>query len=770
MVYSETTNKKLCTHLGTQALSTAPQTLHTKFPHEPPVPPPPSPTLPHGSLWSLINHIKVLHQYTSLLSEAASGQGVHSSLLLGRNDTCTVRSHFGWFVPLSAPVDTDPEGYAEYQKHVDIWRQANPGLYSHSEAAYHVHQGYTVEDRNMTRFLVSQLLNSAKEYEVDIAGNILRARPASYDEFHDQFTNWRRAGLYHALCLAARNMPKAELWVPRSCLHEADDWQDLLGEFNSSSFCSKDRMTAVCESLLDRSPILCNHICAMLDHVAILMRIKSNPNSPTASNCLDDYLHMLQLPVDETSPYTHCLSIWGRLRQILEEAVPPSLMCPSLYPPITRGAWGYNRLQLGMRKGKLCIDPGPFQYMDKSVFDFWSRNSGEKTHEKTEKCEKPPDRLYDLLIRMGEAATSPEVAHLMLSPTTMSDCLAGKKVDANTLSHFTDRNYVIQAMGQATQPDPANFIESVNKLVSCLPVVGTRQFPAPKQFLAWRVDLPPRALLYQGKETEIDLACTPPYILPKLSLQDKIANRTVSGISILAEPTSDPEALHTALQACVAEEILGPHADFADHPHHKVTLRVGPGETEVHHTTTLAEAVSLFTGPKPFRISDVAMHESEPWTEEHIDTRYAERQTADNGIRFRDWATVYQDEHEIQRCRMASHAITCGEVHETHFPLSTPAGFQWVSVASTQPAETRMLRHMGGKTPMEVLRRSVVNRYMHDPKLLPTASKLDKVDPAHMEVYTDHKSEQVLLAYAPIAADGARKAIEFMSFRLYTPE
>lgn len=178
----------------------------------------------------------------------------------------------------------------------------------------------------------------------------------------------------------------------------------------------------------------------------------------------------------------------------------------------------------------------------------------------------------------------------------------------------------------------------------------------------------------------------------------------------------------------------------------------------------LAEAVNLFTGPPPFRISNVALHDSEPWNENHIDDRYAERQTAENGTRFRDWATVYHNEHEIQRCRMASHAITCGEVFETHFPLSTPAGHQWVSVASTIPAETRVLRHMGGGSSLEVLRRSVESRFMHDGKLLPVRNPKDVVDRAHMELYTDSTSGQVLLAYAPQTSSGT-KTIEFMSFK-----
>jgi hypothetical protein len=740
LAMSNQISSRLCTHLGAQALATAPKVPHSKWAHSPPIPPPASPVLPHGSLWSLINHVKVLHQYTTLLSEAASGQGPHSPLLCGTPEVCETHPRLAWFSPLCGPASEAHE--EEYQRHVDLWRRANPGLFRHSEAAYHVHQGNLVEDRNMTRFLVSKILDHPMEYEVDVAGNLLRARPDSFDDFQCRLVNWRKAGLYHALCLAARNMPNAEDWVPKSLLHESGDWQDLLDQFNRSSFCTKERMAGVCEALADRSPALCNHICSLLDKVAILMRVKSNPPTPSASTRLDDYLHMLQLPVDESSPYTHCLGTWGKLRPIIEEAVPPSLLCPSLYPPANRGAWGYRRLELRMEHGRLCIRPTPLQWIGK---------------EELGPGEKIPDRLYDILSRMGEAATSPEVAHLMLSPSTMADCLAGRAVEG--AERFADRDYVIQAMGRRSQD--THFIDSIEKLTARLPVIGLRQFPRPKRLLAWRVDLPPRALLYQGERSEVDLQATPPYHLPKASLPDKLQHRTVSGISVL-EDEGDP---HTALRACIAEEVLGPHADFADHPHHKVSIRTGPGEFETHHTTTLAEAVSLFTGPPPFRISEVPLNESEPWEGEHIDDRYAERQVAENGVRLRDWATVFHEHPEVQRCRMAAHAVTCSEVFETHFPLSTAAGHQWVAVASTLPAETRMLRHMGGGSELEALRRSVESRYMHDPKLLPVRCKDDTVDRAHMELYSDPKAGQVLLAYAPVSADGARKAIEFMSFR-----
>ena len=70
---------------------------------------------------------------------------------------------------------------------------------------------------------------------------------------------------------------------------------------------------------------------------------------------------------------------------------------------------------------------------------------------------------------------------------------------------------------------------------------------------------------------------------------------------------------------------------------------------------------------------------------------------------------------------MAAHEIRCSKVHETHFPLVSNAGHSWVSVASTLPTETRVLKHLGGRNSLETLKRSVDSRFMHDPKLLPVA-------------------------------------------------
>ena len=737
----ETIRRSLCDNLGRAALESAPRVLHTKWTHSS-QPPPPTPDLPYGSLWSLINHIKVLHQYIDLLSEAASGEGVHAPLLWGTKEACT--HGLEWFAPLLD--DGGPPSSNEYKKHVDIWRQANPGLYSDAEAAYLVHQGYLVEDRNMTKFLVSKLTREFKEYEVDVAGSILRARPSSFEEFSNQFREWRDNGLYHTLCLAARNMPSVKHWVPHTLVHEGEDWQGLLDEFNSSSSCSRDRMAEICEKLEDRTPLFSNNICSLLDRVAILMRVKSNAESD-----LDTDLSLLQFPQPGSS-YSSPLQNWGSLRGILERAIPPSLMCPSLYPP-NKGAWGFRRLDL-KTGDRLRINTGPITWMDK---------------EEMERCKKHssglPDRLYDILTRMGDAATSPEMAHLMLSPETLFRILAGEAVEKSSMPDFTDRKFIINSMLNSRLGFSMHREACLNRLLECMPGVKKTDLSSPMHLLAWRMDCPPRAILYHGNTGDVNLGEAPPYLLPKSVHPDKVPNRTLSGISILPAPSNKDE-VHTAVRACIAEEVVGPHSSFSLHPHHKVVLRnpALPQQTTQHTMTTLAEAVSFFTGPAPPKLSEVALNTSAPWEDEHVDDRYAERQTSHNGARYRDWVTVYRDEDELQRCRLASHDIKATKLYETHFPMSLPdGGHSWVSVASTLPSETRVLRHLGGKTRLEVLKRSVESRFMHDGKLMPVRNKDDKVERGNMEIYTDEKAQQVLIAYAPLSSEG--HGLEFMSFR-----
>jgi hypothetical protein len=664
----------------------------------------------------------------------------------------------------------------------------------------------------MTRLLVSLVKPEAKEFEVSIAGNILRARPASFDEFCNHFLEWRKQGLYHLLCLAARAMPEASLWVPGHLLSGADDWQELLNEFNQSSFCTEHRLTGVCEKLEDRLPALNNHICGILDRIAVLARVKSDERWNPACRTLDDFLSLLHFPSDPSSPYTYSLLNWVDLVDKLEEALPPSLLCPALNPP-SRSSWGYKELKLKSDGEVLYIHKGNMAWIEKGSYPPCPIGNAAFADSPT------PHRLMEILFRLGEVATSPEIAHLLLYPNSLDDFLrlGGKssdlaresnkseskeseskeseskeseskeseskesesdldsmcenKQDDLAVSNCKDRSKVIELMQQC-HVDRIDLFQCINSLTSHLPATHSQSYRRPVRVLLWRLDCPPRAILYKGTADAVDLLCTPAHTLPKLILNDRLRSRTVSGIMLIPHAGEGNTTLDasTALKACLAEDLLRDHFDFSNHPFHQVSVRTTPNTSEDHTTTTLAEALSIFIRSDPQSVTTVNLHESAPWEEEHIDTRYGERQVADNGIRLRDWATVYRSEDELQRCRLAAHEVMLSKVYHSHFPLTTQTEKgeprqSWVCVASTLPVETRILRHLGGKTPLEVLKRSIENRFMNDNKLLPVRHPDDRIDRSNMEIYTDEAACQVAVVYAPHSVDGDRKSYEMLSFR-----
>jgi hypothetical protein len=749
---AEATRRRLCASLGDHALQNTPKHhsekwLHTKGD------PPSSPSLPCGNLWDLVNQIKVLHQYTELMAEAARGHGPHAFALYGRPEACVNGLEWMGALGLSMESPSSPE---DYHGHMAIWRANNYGDYTDAEAAFHVHQSYFVEDPDMTRHLVSMLMPNAMEYDRAIAGNILRARPASYDEFKTEFLGWRDAGMYHPACLAAQHMPLAENWVPSEFLHESHDWQEWLDEFNTSGFCTGHRLAGFCERLADRSPEFNNHICSVLDRVAILMRVKSNhvpSNEHGKTPTLDDVLPNLQFESDPQSPYTHSLKMWGTLKPTLEASLPPSLMCQSL-SFFRHDTWSCPLLELRVideASHTLHIHCGPM---------IW---------EKKEDCYPirvcaglNADRFQDILARLGEAASCPVVAHMMLSPDTLSKYLTGQSgegISPLDIQAFNDRTSVLRSMDMKFNGDSPAFTACIKALVSCLPSVRPESFPTPLSILAWRIDCPPRVLLYNGDSDCINLASTPPHALSKTILSEKIAKRTVSGISMLSDTGDSMQSL----RSCIVHDLI--QEGFSDHPMHQITTRIKP---QTYTTTTLAEALVVFACQPPVEHSILGLGESATWDKDHIDDRYAESQLASNGLRFRDWLTMYRsDDGHLQRCRLASHHIKINELFHSHFPVavSEGQGYTWVSVASTLPTETRVLKHSGGKSDLEVLKRSVEYRYMNDSKLLPTWHPSDTVDPSHMEFYTDEKACQVTIVYAPTSSDGTDRRLELMSFR-----
>ena len=106
----------------------------------------------------------------------------------------------------------------------------------------------------------------------------------------------------------------------------------------------------------------------------------------------------------------------------LEEHTLPSLLCPMLYPP-NRATCGFKHLRLRMGESPF-IEAGPLAWIDKEHLDQYRKHSPGL-----------PDRLYDILLWIGEAATEPEVAHLMLDPRSLTDVLAGLQTPLPDLSN-----------------------------------------------------------------------------------------------------------------------------------------------------------------------------------------------------------------------------------------------------------------------------------------------------------------------------------------------
>ena len=170
------------------------------------------------------------------------------------------------------------------------------------------------------------------------------------------------------------------------------------------------------------------------------------------------------------------------------------------------------------------------------------------------------------------------------------------------------------------EPDNNHFTNCLQRLKEFTPFLNAQPLNEPMHLLAWRVDCPPRAILYHGPSTAPNLCTTAPHKLIKFICPDKIPNRTVSGVCLLAN-AGNPSEVHDAIRSCIASDVVKPHPDFSNHPHHRVQIRQQGGERMAQTTTTLAEAVSVFTGPPPSRLKEVPLHESIPWEDDHVDER-----------------------------------------------------------------------------------------------------------------------------------------------------
>ena len=159
-------------------------------------------------------------------------------------------------------------------------------------------------------------------------------------------------------------------------------------------------------------------------------------------------------------------------------------------------------------------------------------------------------------------------------------------------------------------------------------------------------------------------------------------------------------------------------------------------------------------------------------------TRYAETQSANNGIRYRDWVCTFSSPASLERCRLDSHVLSIPSHFLAHVPWkrdhSRPP--RWVEIRSSLPLEPKVLhdRSEPNTQDFQAFVRTVKARLLQDLKTsLPLRHEHDPHSPHHpidrlnISTYLDERNRHILIVYAP--NHGKQDQFEFVSMTLLDP-
>jgi hypothetical protein len=745
----------------------------------------PSPSLLVGSVWQQLNSLRVMAQYTRILSEMCEA----SPFLHGHPTTCV--HGLQWFSRLAGPL-AGPSAPARrtLEKTLDMFRSGRGGGMSREQAAFEVHRCLVCNDRGMTQTLLALHFPDSREYEVDVCAHMLTRPGLTYQQWLRDFPAWRAGGLYHPLVLAARSMPALDQWLP------AEAHGSTLGLALTACLLLLPRTAmqtqgGVVVSALqgladawnrDESPAR-YHLTGLLDRLAVLMGVKSNgrridPDDFRLLPALASFPAFFTGDGAGADMHDNNFRAWRALRNAVEDTFPPSLLCGPLVRP-RRATWGYSRLSLD-----LSVAPLALRFAQRSldvVGPAAEPQPQPQTPAGSREClaQQTSARLQDVLWRLGEIVTSPEIALCMLYPRAAAASLEGVTDPAlGTYSDFVrERPLVLSQLdlpcvsgarlgagpsanehaAAAADVDP-HYAAYTRRLEGIMPPVGSVRYDPPRRLLLWRLDTPARAILYAGAGDDVQPASESQHRLLKVLINSKVPHRTVGGIR-QAPPGAGEECVRRALRAFAA-------AGLPDHPANTVLARLSyaaaddaaQGDADPTATptlaaqaipltcTTLAESVACFALRPAAKVTACPIGQSVAWTAaEGIDPRYAERQEAANGLRFRDWVAMHVGAGGTQQSRLAAHVVEFDALHTTKIPWLSEAGLRWVRVAATAPPHNRTVH---GAT----LRQAVESRFLHDVRMLPTRDPDQAVARNNAELYTDGHT-RVAIAYAPAPGD-----------------
>lgn len=152
--------------------------------------------------------------------------------------------------------------------------------------------------------------------------------------------------------------------------------------------------------------------------------------------------------------------------------------------------------------------------------------------------------------------------------------------------------------------------------------------------------------------------------------------------------------------------------------------------------------------------------------------RYSETQLAPNGLRYREWLTVFASPQSIEKARLDAHVLDVTAYHQALHPWKRDSTGQVESilVRSSLPLEQRVLHD---RTPLDAgvsryacFVRSCKARLTQDLKSLPvredSPAQTIQTSRTNATFYEDERANQILLVYAP---DGS-KQLEFVCMTL----
>ena len=718
-----------------------------------PLTPPPAshPSLAVGNVWQTLNQCRVLGQYTRLLGDLCESHPI----LTADPVTCVLGLEWmsGLVGPLACPTQQERQSVEQTAKIVS----SQTGVDS-CEALFHVHLAMPLYDRVVTRLLLESHFPDSREYEVDVCRCMLSKGPwqppPDYQEWKSSFPRWRDKGLLYPLAVAALYMTGLGDWLPPQCWSTplAHCFVDLVRSTPTHSAAelvpALQQMQSQWADDRSQTNLVLGHT---LDRIAILMGVKSNGRKADPANfglaaALRGFPRSFGAGPRETLYHA-----WHSLKYHIEDAFPPSLMCAPLVRP-GRASWGFPTLTLR-------VSPQGTVSFAETELQPVAPPRGSEVHTHTPayvpQCLsfQTSARVQDVLWRTGELLLSRHIALCVVRPE-----LAAAEADSSTVgaldqTAFAPESLLAQMRPTAGAP-PRPFLDTMIKIEGAVPPVHSAPLPAPCQLLLWRLDVPNRAIVYVGDGEDVRTDSEAQHHLPKMLLNSKVPACNVGGILAAGPDRSiTPSTLRSVLRAFAGSGLM-------QHPSNTALIRSEPGETPatgpkttpiVH--TTLAESVACFSLAAPSQVSVSPINQSCPWQENGIDPRYAERQDAANGFRFRDWAAMHVGRAGTQQSRLAAHAIRFDTLYLTTMPWICGTDVHWVHVASTAPSENRTLQ---GQT----LRQAVESRFLHDPRLLPVHPEGQAAPRHSAELYLGADGH-LAIVYAP---EGSGR-LEMIAFR-----